>query len=196
MNLKGLEYLKEKALPIPRDLLIFKNMDETKEHLAKYPEEKQWSMRGFYENHTINDHPYKIKNFAIHGFIKSQITEIFKKINDQMDSCSIPSEERIFFICEVFFNEDVNFSGHIIKEKENLIFIDIKKGNRPSGEDWTPDFSIVLNGGENNFEAGEFKEEINKIIREIKVLPEKSYLDFTKLNEGYLMFHDMTILKR
>ncbi|HDZ61107.1 MAG TPA: hypothetical protein ENH46_05355 [Candidatus Pacearchaeota archaeon] len=92
-----------------------------------------------------------------------------------------------------FFDEDVNFIGHLLKENGNLI-IDIKNGNRPSGEDWTPDYSIIYDGMDSEMIPDKYKKDIDVMIEHLRDLPEKSYIDFAKLKDGYLFYHDMVIL--
>ncbi|HDK42866.1 MAG TPA: hypothetical protein ENG87_05785 [Candidatus Pacearchaeota archaeon] len=87
-----------------RNTIIFKEFSEIPaEHKEIYGDKNRWAMRGFPNNHTINDNPYKVKNFTVHGLKKHELKKTFQDINMKMDLEGTPKNERIFFICEVFF---------------------------------------------------------------------------------------------
>ena len=48
MNIKGLQLLNEKGLPVIRSLFIFRGLSEiSKEHINKYGDSPVWAIRGF-----------------------------------------------------------------------------------------------------------------------------------------------------
>src|SRR3989344_305902 len=143
MNIKGLLELKRRGLLILRNTVVFSDLSEIPQaHLDKYGDEKRWVMRGFDADVQITDSPYKIKDPRVYGFSKHQLNEVFDTINKLLDEKQIQSK-RVYIICEVFFDDDVTFSSHTLKNG-NLVYIDIANGNRPSNVDWTPDKSFII----------------------------------------------------
>ncbi len=197
MNIKGLIKLKESRLPIMKNLVFFKNISEIPKKIIEiHGDKKNWAMRGFDDRIKITDNSYSYDDFRYHNFSRDEFKETFKKINSAMDEKGIPSENRIFIMCDVFNNEDVVFSGHAIFNKGD-IHIDILDGNRPSRRDWTPDKSFfipVVNGREVLISINGEKNEIyfQKIIEDIRMLGKGAYLDFTLLKSGYFFYHDLS----
>jgi len=198
MNITGLIFMKEKGMPLMENLIIFRNLSEIPIlHLQKYGDKKLWAMRGFDDRTKITDSPYKIKNPRIHGFSKEELPEKFKQLNEEMDKLDMPPKHRIFLICRVFYNEDVEFSGHAYRQ-DDIIFVDILKGNRPSGQDWTPEISfkiqiINIRPRYSAIEESIFREYIVRICKDLLNLDNKAYLDFTRFKEGYFFYHDLSI---
>ena len=190
--------MKEKGMPIMENTFIFRNLSEIpNSHLQKYGDKKLWAIRGFDDRTKLSDSPYKIKNPRNHGFSKEELPEKFKQINEELDKLEIPKEHRIFLICRVFYNEDVEFSGHAYYP-DDIIFVDILKSNRPSGKDWTPDWSFKIQIINNrplysSIEESNFMEYIVRICKDILKFENKTYLDFTKFKEGYFFYHDLSI---
>lgn len=198
MNIKGMLLILEKNLPAPENFVIFKDISEIpKTNLEKYGEEKLLAMRGFDERIKISENPYKIINPKIHGFSKEEIYEKFKEINQELDKFNIPSEKRVFIIARVFYDKDVEFSGHAFR-KDDKIYIDLLKGNRPSGKDWTPDLSFQIDIINNrpmfsSLKESGFNEYLSKISKDILKFDDNAYLDFTKFKSGYFFYHDLSI---
>ncbi len=190
--------MKEKGMPLMENIFVFRNLNEIpNSHLQKYGDKKLWAMRGFDDRTKLSDSPYKIKNPRTHGFSEDELPEKFKQINLEMDKLEIPKENRIFLICRVFYNEDVEFSGHAYKHGD-IIFVDILKSNRPSGRDWTPDLSFKIQIINNrplysSIEDSNFREYVVRICKDILKFEDKAYLDFTKFKEGYFFYHDLSI---
>lgn len=198
MNITGLMLLKENGLPIMENTLIFRQLSEIKkENLDKYGVDKLWAMRGFDDRTKLSDSPYNVKNPRVHGFSKDELNENFQLLSVEMDKLDIPKEHRIFLICRVFFNQDVEFSGHAFRS-DNKIFIDFLNGNRPSGRDWTPDvsFSIPLINNRpiySHINDKKFEDYIMEICRAILMFGDKTYIDFTKFKSGYFFYHDLSV---
>lgn len=197
MNIEGLKALIEKDLPVMENTFIFKELkDIPQSHLNKYKDKKLWAIRAFDIETKITDNPYKIKNPRKHAFSKKELSKKFKEVNFEIENLGVEKAKRIFLICRSFSNEDVLFSGHAYKE-ENKIFIDFLMANRPSGKDWTPDFSFIipLINKKPQYSAiigHKLTEEIIKICADILKFEEKVYRDFTKLKEGYFFYHDLS----
>jgi hypothetical protein len=200
MNITGLILMKNNGLSIMENTFIFRALNEIPDsHLWRYENKKLWAIRGFDDRTKISDSPYKIKNPRLHGFSKEELPEKFRHINEEMDKLDIPQENRIFLICRVFYNEDVEFSGHAYRV-DNTIFIDILKSNRPSCKDWTPDLSFKIQIVNNRpiyslIDESNFREYIIQICKDILKFDNKAYLDFTKFKDGYFFYHDLSISK-
>lgn len=198
MNITGLLLMKEKGMSIMENTFIFKTLKEIpNSHLQKYGNKKLWAIRGFDDRTKLSDSPYKIKNPRVYGFSKDELPEKFKQINEALDKLEIPKENRIFLICRVFYNQDVEFSGHAYIHND-IIFIDILKSNRPSGEDWTPDLSFKIKIINNrpiysSIQDSNFRDYVVRICKVILKFENKTYLDFTNLKEGYFFYHDLSI---
>ena len=195
MNIKGLQLLNEKGLPVIRSLFIFRGLSEiSKEHINKYGDSPVWAIRGFDDRLKINASPYIVKNFRIHEFSKDELKEKFDLINSKLEEINVPKENRIFFICEYF--SDAKFSGHAIF-KDDFIYIDILNANRPSQKDWTPDvsFKIKMVNGRPLFahiEENKYEDYLAKICKDIIKFNEGAYIDFTLLRDGYFFYHDLS----
>ena len=197
MNIKGVLELQKRGLPIMRNFFLFRKTDEISTRvLNAYGEDKRWAMRGFDDRTSISDLPYKIKDFREHGFSKSEIRRIYDKLNGLMEKAGVPEGYRGFFICEVFFDKDVEMSGHALKDKEH-IYIDILNGNRPSGKDWTPHYSFKIDAREGKIDGkdrgNKYISYVQRIIKDILNFPINAYVDFTLLKDGYLFYHDFSV---
>jgi hypothetical protein len=198
MNIKGVQLLKEKGLPVMENLFIFRTLEEIpKEHLGRYEDKKLWAMRGFDDRTQISDSPYNIKDVRYHGFSKDELENVFVKINEELEKKEIPKENRIFLIARVFYDEDVEFSGHVFREND-YIYVDILKGNRPSGRDWTPHVSFKIKVVNNaplisSIEENELKKPAIELCEDILKFGNKAYLDFTKFRKGYFFYHDLSV---
>ncbi len=197
MNIKGILTLKEKNLPIMQNLFIFRDLNELPNNIENiYKTDKNWAIRGFDDRNTIKDSPYKIKDFRFHGFSIDDLPKKFLEINNEMDKANILKNNRIFIICRVYYDKDVEFSGHAYKTGD-LILIDVLNGNRPSRRDWTPHISFQIKIQNKipslNLDIPlKYKEYIIKICNDIIKFKDKTYLDFTLFKTGYFFYHDLS----
>ena len=192
MNFRGILHLQEKELPIMENTLFFKEPSEIPDkHLDSYGEENKWAMVGFPSDTKITDNPYKIKKFRRHGFSKNRVEEIFNDINFHMDKNDNASEDRFFLICRLFNSEEVKISGHIFK-KNGRIIIDICEGNRPSGRDWTPDLSYIIDKFDSFQKEVKYHKFVKLILEHLSKLDDGAYLDFTVLQDNRLFYHDLS----
>ena len=198
MNITGLILLQKKSMPIMKNTFVFRELNEIPDsHLQAYADDKLWAIRGFDDRTKISDNPYKIKNPRLHGFSRGDLPEKFRQLNGEMDKLEIPKQNRIFLICRVFYNEDVDFSGHAF-HLGDVIYVDVLKGNRPSGKDWTPDLSFkipIINNRPiySTIEESNLRAHIIQICKDALKFDNKTYLDFTKFKEGYFFYHDLSV---
>ncbi len=195
MNILGLQRLIEMELPIMRNTFLFRNLsDIPNAHMQVYGNQPRWIMRGFGGGVKITDSPYDVKEERILGFPKERLGEVFNEINKGLDRRRIPTFKRLYFVAEVFLNPDVEFSGQALKNGN--VYVDICKGIKPSRTDWDPDisFTIPLVGGRimcSEIPQLEHRPSAVRIARDLRVLPETTYVDFTCLNDGYFFYHDL-----
>ena len=174
--------LKENGFPVMNNLIIFRKFEEIPEaHLNVNGKEKRWAMRGFDDRVSIFDIPYKWKNYTKHGFTGEEAKKIFEETNNEMDKDNIPKENRIFLICDVFFSDEVIFSGHAHYNGEEIV-IDVLNGNRPSGRDLTPDFSVKVPIINNKLmlkqlHDSKYSEHLIQICEDIRKFHNRCYLD-------------------
>jgi hypothetical protein len=198
MNITGLIFLKEKGFPIMDHTLIFREISEVSdEHLDKFD---KWAMEGFDDRTNISDAPYKIKKFRFLNLEKEKIKETFEELNLIMNFNNVPFENRIFLICRSFQSSEVIMSGHMLKDS-GKIFLDIKHGNKPSGIDWTPDVSFVIDLKEQNDFVTKiwdlhYKDHLTEILDHFSNMIEDGYADFTLLNDGKFFYHDFNTFKK
>lgn len=199
MNVKGLQRLIKEGLPVMRNTFLFRAISEIPAgHMYAYGDEERWAMRGFDDRQTINDSPYDLKEARALAFSRKQLAEVFAVINNELAERNVSPFNRLFFVCEVFTDNDVAFSGIVQKDRYDMV-IDLQDANRPSRKDWTPDFSYqipILEGEKLRFSdlAGKpHREEIIRISQDMLCLPEGAYADFVKVKDGCFFYHDLVI---
>ncbi len=183
----------EKSLPVFNKTSIFNDISELSEGaLDKYSDKEPLAMQAFPENISITDHPYKKEGRIFkRGFSKNSILKIFNELNEELDKHSFSRNNRTFLLFKAFGDVDVKFSGQIWK-KENKLIIDFFNGNMPSGRDWNPHHSEVVNIENPKILESEYAEITKRILKDIGRLDEGAYLDFSLLNNGDFFYHDLS----
>jgi len=204
MNIKGLQELIEMELPVMRNTFLFRNLSEIPKSLMDtYGDKPKWIIRGFDDRQNITDNPYEFLEERILGFKREELKRIFNKLNIKLNKRNLPKQNRIYFVCEVFTDEDVAFSGFALKDTHNSyhnIYIDIYEGNRLSRKDSNPDisFKIPLIGEKPSFLSTpklKYKNYAASICKDLMLFEKDPYVDFSCLKEGYFFYHDLGYLK-
>ena len=201
MNIKGLQVLVGQGFPVLRNLVLFRDLSEIPaSHMDAYGNQPRWAMRGFDDRGSVNDSPYGLREAkTVHSFPRGKLKKVFGQVNKALDKGGVPKDSRTYLVCEVFTDNDVDFSGFAFRDQENT-YIDIKKGNRPSRKDWDPDEAFVVPTlGRPLFSAipadSEYRDSAVRIVRDMIRLPENTNVDFTGLKDRYFFYHDMGIVK-
>lgn len=199
MNIKGYEQLYELGFPVQKNAILFRRLEDIPAgHIDIYQDNPCWAMRGFdYKNSSVYDNPYVLRETnGFHGFNRRELKKTFKNVNRELDLKSIPIEDRIYIMCELFTDSNTQLSGIAFRDRA-IIYIDIKNGNRPSKRDWKADHSIKTlldsNGKIVKIENPEekFIPLVNTICNDLMILGERTCLDFSQLTDGYFFYHDM-----
>ena len=198
MNLNGLMLLKDHGVTIMKDTLFFRSIDEIPLQIIEdYRNKSTMALRGFDDRVKITDSPYGVKSPWVANFSSGELIEKFSELNKRMGDLKIPSENRLFLVCEGWSNEEVEFSGHAFLH-DGVIDIDIIKGNKPHQRDWNPNLSLRVPVHNNRpllseIDMEEFSDYILDICRTILRFHDKTYLDFTKLKSQRFVYHDLSI---
>jgi len=202
MNIKGLKELDEKGFPIMRNTFIFQNLSEIPQgHMRLFGNAPRWIMRGFDDNVSIYDHPYKIREARILGFKGRDLREVFAQLNKEMDEKGLDSEDRTYFVGEVFTPETTKFTGMGFRD-ENMLCIDIKNGVRDSRTDWDPDvaISVPIRGGRMLWgevppRDPEYRDYVARVSLDLASLGDNTHVDFACMKDGYFFYHDLCKVK-
>lgn len=193
MNIHGIIFLKDNNFPLIENNFIFKRLEEIpKKLLNSYGEQKEWSMRSFDARCKITDNPYQARSFGMHhAFSKSEIEQVFAGLNKKMEDAKIPEEKRMFILSKLFHQDQVLFSGHILK-KDHFAMVDICEGNKPPSRDWTPHYSFKIDLLEKiNVEESKYRECILRILNDLNKLNDGAYLDFALMKDGSFFYRDL-----
>jgi hypothetical protein len=195
MNIKGYLLIKDSGLPVGmKNATTFRRFSEIPSEFLKNNEDL--FIRGFDDRTKVTDSPY-INRGSKHIFLNSEgIKEAFNKINLELESQDIPEKNRIFLIGRAFRDDNVKFCGQAT-HSDNKILIDIKIGNRPTGQDWTPDFSFQINIKHGNPDLSNINKDWSKVVSricsDILKFYDKTCIEFVELKSGTFFYHDLYI---
>jgi hypothetical protein len=195
MNIKGYLLIRDSGLPVGTDkATTFRKFSEIPKNLLKNNEDS--FIRGFDDRTKITDSPY-INRGSGYFFLNSiGLEEAFNKIDLELESEGIPRSNRIFLIGRAFRDDNVEFCGQA-SYMNNKVLLDIKIGNRPSGQDWTPDFSFhidVHRGSPNLSNIDErWKKVVSKVCLDILKFYDKTCIEFVELKSGTFFYNDLYV---
>lgn len=204
MNIKGMEYLIKNKFPVPESMFLFRKISDLENsYRKKYGQEKVWAVVGYDDRTKINDHPYSAKGYGRKLSIsEKEIETALIEVDKALDEARVSVKNRIYLTCKTHTNNNTILSGHAFFDSDfdsDKVHVDLFKGNRPSGKDWSPNRSyeiIVKNGKPDLYGVDkDLLEDIKNICKDIIKMGKGAYLDVSKLNNGYLFYHDLYFMK-
>jgi hypothetical protein len=197
MNIHGVLLLKRMGLP--EGFIHFNNFSEIpSEFLDNLGEDRNLFIMGSDNRIKITDNPYKIKRWRRVNISKNEIESSSKELNMEMEAEGIPKENRIFSLGLCFNESNTIFQGHAFKI-DDTIYIDIKRGLRKSGTDFTPDFAFTIPIINNRITFSEipdfeFRDYVVRICKDLLLFYiGNPYLDFALMEDKKFFYHDLSI---
>ena len=196
MNIHGVLLLK--VMGLAEGFTHFKEFSEVpSQTLNEFSNEKNLFIMGSDDRITITDNPYKIKRWRRVNISKDEIEPSVKELNAEMEADNIPRENRIFSMGLCFNDSNIILQGHALK-RDDTIYIDIKKGQRKSGTDFTPDYSFTIPIINNralfsSIPDFEFRDYVVQICKDVlKFYHGDPYLDFALMTDNRFFYHDLS----